>query len=162
MANQIGSASGLEDLFGKIVSFLTTNATLVAANQNWTILRQRRDNIAALTTNLTEPTNGLYRKIIQTCRYDPRSLNTDNETLSKISNFSSAAVMGTSYVRWQLRTARAVKTVRLRAPLNSADLQNMLRNFRFQYSDNGTTWTTALTVNASRTFLTFPGIHTSS
>ena len=117
MANQIGSASGLEDLFGKIVSFLTTNATLVAANQNWTILRQRRGNIASLTTNLTEPTTVPYRKTIQTCRYDPRSLNTDDETSNRVSNFYSAAVMGTSYVRWQLRTAREVKTVRLRAPL---------------------------------------------
>lgn len=83
MANEVGSAANLEDLFGRIVSFLTTNATLVAANQNWTILRQRRDNIASLTTNLTEPATVPYRKTIQTCRYDPRSLNTDNETSNK-------------------------------------------------------------------------------
>ena len=31
MANEVGTASNLEDLFGKIVSFLTTNAALVAA-----------------------------------------------------------------------------------------------------------------------------------
>lgn len=152
MANEVGNAANLEDLFGRIVSFLTTKATLVAANQNWTILRQRRDNIASLTTNLTEPTNVTHRKTIQTCRYDPRSLNTDDETSSRISNFNSAAVMGTSYVRWQLRAARQVKTVRLRAPLYTLDVQYMLRNFRLQYSDNGSTWTTALTVNASTIF----------
>lgn len=152
MANEVGSAANLEDLFGKIVSFLTTNATLVAANQDWTIMRQRRDNIASLTTNLTEPTTVPFRKTIQTCRYDPRSLNTDNENGNKISNFYSNAVMGTSYVRWQLRTAREVKTVRLRAPLYSSDLTYMVRNFRLQYSDNGSTWTTALTANASTAF----------
>lgn len=152
MANEVGSAANLEDLFGKIVSFLTTNATLVAANQDWTIMRQRRDNIAALTTSLIEPTSASNRKTIQTCRYDPRSLNTDDENGNKISNFYSNAIMGTSYVRWQLRTAREVKTVRLRAPLYSSDLMYMVRNFRLQYSDDGSAWTTALTVAASTAF----------
>ncbi len=150
MANQIGSASNLEDLFGKIVTFLTTDATLVAANQDWSILRQRRDNIAACTTNFTEPTIVGYRKTIQTCRYDPRSLNVDNPSSARYGNFYVAvATMGSSYVRWQLKTARDVRTVRLRSPLYSGDNQYMVRNFRLQYSDNGTSWTTALTVGSN-------------
>jgi hypothetical protein len=154
MANEVGTASNLEDLFGKIVSFLTTNPTLVAADQHWTILRQRRDNIAALTTNLNEPSSDArYRTTIQTCRYDPRSLNINNENSDYLANFYATNYSsGVSHVTWQLRTAREVKTVRLRAPLVSGNLQYMLRNFRLQYSDNGTTWTTALTVNSSPTY----------
>lgn len=154
MANEVGSAANLEDLFGKIVSFLTTNATLVAANQDWTIMRQRRDNIAALTTNLTEPSSDArYRTTFQTCRYDPRSLNINDENTMYQANFyASNYSTGVSHVTWQMRTAREVKTVRLRAPLANSHLTYMLRNFRLQYSDNGTAWTTALTVSSSPTY----------
>lgn len=153
MANEVGTAANLEDLFGKIVSFLTTNAALVSANQDWAIMRQRRDNIASLTTNLTEPTNAQYRLAIQTCRYDPRSLNINDESSGFLAHFyANNYSTGVSYVSWQLRTAREVKTVRLRAPLSNSHVQYMLRSFRLQYSDNGTTWTTALTVNSSPTY----------
>lgn len=158
MANEVGTANNLEDLFGKIISFLTTNATLVAANQDWEVLRLRRDNIAAYTTDLTEPTGttgtgATYRRSIQTFRYDPRSLNTDDETSTYLANFRATNFSsGVSHATWQFRTAREVKTVRLRAPLANSHLNNMLRNFRLQYSDDGSAWTTALTVNASTVF----------
>lgn len=158
MAHEVGTANNLEDLFGKIVSFLTTNATLVAANQEWEVLRLHRDNIAAYTTNLTEPTvtsgvDAPYRRSIQTFRYDPRSLNTDDENAERRANFYATNFSsGVSHVTWQFRTAREVKTVRLRAPLYNSHLSSMLRNFRLQYSDDGSTWTTALTVNASTPF----------
>lgn len=153
MANEVGSAANLEDLFGKIVSFLTTNATLVAANQHWTIMRQRRDNIAALTTNLNQPSGSRSRSVAHTCRYEPRSLNVDDETTSTYSDFyASNYSSGVSYVTWQMRSSREVKTVRLRAPVNSSDLQYMLRNFRLQYSDDGSSWTTALTVSSNPTY----------
>ena len=154
MANQIGTATGLEDLFSKIVSFLTTDSTLVAASQNWQIMRQRRDNIAALTTNLTEPTTVGYRTTIQTFRYDNRSLNVDNSASFRSGYFYSRATLGTSYVQWQLRVAKEIKNVKIRAPLYSGELQYSLRNFRLQYSDDGTNWTTALTVNSSPTYST--------
>ena len=153
MANEIGTASNLEGLFGKLISFVSTNATLVGAGQAWQVLRQRRDNIAVLTTNLTEPTTQTFRRTIQTCRYDPRSLNTDNQDDNKLANFQAINyVSGTSHVTWQLRTTRTVATVRLRAPRYNSDLQYMIRNFRLQYSDNGTSWTTALTVSSSPTY----------
>lgn len=154
MANEVGTASNLEDLFGKLISFVSTNAALVSAGQAWQVLRQRRDNIAVLTTNLTEPTTVQYRKTIQTCRYDPRSLNTNNVDGNKEANFrADNYVSGTSHVTWQMRTARTVATVRLRASRYSPDLQYQLRNFRLQYSDNGTSWTTALTVNSAPTYV---------
>lgn len=153
MANEVGTASNLEDLFGKIVSFLTTNAALVAASQQWQVLRQRRDNIDVLTTNLTEPTTANYRKTFHTCRYDPRSLNTNDPNAVQQANFkASNYASGMSHVTWQLRAAREVKTVRLRAPLYTSDVQYMLRNFRLQYSDDGSAWTTALTVSSSPTY----------
>lgn len=155
MANEVGTASNLEDLFGKIVSFLTTNAALVAASQQWQVLRQRRDNIDVLTTNLTEPTTANYRKTFHTCRYDPRSLNTNDPNANQQANFYARNyASGTSHVTWKLRATREVKTVRLRAPLYPSDVQHMLRNFRLQYSDNGSTWTTALTVSSSPTYAT--------
>lgn len=149
MANQIGTATGLEDLFTKIVSFLSTDTTLVAANQNWQVLRLRRDNIATLTTNLREPSTVGYRTTIQTCRYDCRSLNVDNEAAYRSGYFYSTATLGTSYVQWQLRVAKEVKSVKIKSPLHSSDLTYGLRNFRLQYSDDGSNWTTALTVSSS-------------
>ena len=149
MANQVGTATGLFDLFDKIVDFLTTDSALVAAGQEWEVLRIRRDNLAEVTTNLVEPSDASYRKVIHCCRYDPRSLNTDSpveELLNELAytNFSA----GTSFVRFKLREAKAVTTVRLRAP-RSTNLTHMLRNFRLQWSDNGTTWTNALRVTGS-------------
>ncbi|MCY1521008.1 hypothetical protein D9M68_558050 [compost metagenome] len=58
---------------------------------------------------------------------------------------------GTSFVQFQLRAAKAVATVRLRAPLDSL-VGNMLRNFRLQYSDDGAAWTTALTVSTATVY----------
>lgn len=153
MANQVGTATGLFDLFNKIVDFLTTDSALVAAGQEWEVLRIRRDNLAEVTTNLTETPFANRRKINQCCRYDPRSLNTDSpvgEFLNELAytNFSA----GTSFVRFKLREAKAVTTVRLRAPRSTNlthMLTHMLCDFRLQWSDDGTTWTNALTVTGS-------------
>lgn len=149
MANQIGTASNLEDLFGKILTFLTSNAALVAAGQAWQVLRVHRDNLLSLTTNLTEPTTANLRKTFHTCRYDARSLNTNGLTqLRQASFYATNNVNGTSYVQMRLRQARAVAKVRLRAP-RAGDQASMVRNFRLQYSDDGSSWTTALTVSST-------------
>lgn len=149
MANQVGTATGLFDLFDKIVDFLTTDSALVAAGQEWEVLRIRRDNLAEVTTNLTEPSDAASRKIIQCCRYDPRSLNTDSVTTNYLCNFfGTGYVAGTRFARFKLKTAKAIATVRLRAP-RSAHLNDMIRNFRLQWSDDGTTWADALTVTGS-------------
>ena len=155
MANEVGTAANLEDLFGKIISFLSSSPALVADGQAWQIMRLRRDNLAALTTNLSEPTTANYRKTLHTCRYDPRSLNINDPTANKQANFyASNNSNGTSYVQFQLRTSRAVATVRVRSPRYIGDNAYMLRNFRLQYSDDGVTWSTALTVGSSAVFST--------
>lgn len=153
MANEVGTASDLEDLFGKIVTFLTTDADLVTASQQWQVLRQRRDNILSATTNLTEPTTASYRKTFHTYRYDARSLNINAESGGFTNNFQASNFsVGVSHVTWQFRTAREVMKVRLRAPMYSPSVTYMLRNFRLQYSDDGSAWTTALTVASNPTY----------
>lgn len=154
MAHEIGTATNFEDFFSKIVAFLTTNATLVANNQEWQALRVRRDNIAVHTSNLNDPTDLSRRKQIQTFRYDPRSININNP-----SEYIQAAYYGTNFSAgsstntWQLRTAREVKNVMIRSnPGTSAFNGYAPRSFRLQYSDDGSAWTTALTVTNATAF----------
>lgn len=153
MANEVGTANNLEDLFGKIVSFLTTNATLVAANQEWEILRLRRDNLLGLTTNMVDTGTGATRKIIHTCRYDARSLNTDANDAST-GRYSGAFTAGTSQITFTLRQAREVTKVRIRNSVVNGELNQSPRGFRLQWSDNNSTWTTVLTVANSPTWIT--------
>lgn len=152
MANEVGSASNLEDLFGKIVSFLTTNAALVAASQQWQVLRQYRDNVAGISTNLVENATYANRRILHTFRYEPRSIGMNDPT-STTGYFSGTSyVAGTSQVTMTLRQARAVASVRIVAP-GTSGLAQTIRNFRLQYSDDNSSWTTALTVNSSPTYM---------
>lgn len=151
MANEVGTASNLEDLFGKIISFLTTNSALVAANQDWIVNRQFRDGVAGMTTNLTESTSAASRKILHSFRYTPRSLNTNNPNTTDGYTQCTGYTSGTSYIALTLRSAREIKNVRMWAP-NSSDVSTMLQNFRLQYSDDNSSWTTALTVNSNPTY----------
>lgn len=153
MANEVGTASNLEDLFGKIVSFLTTNAALVAASQQWQVLRQWRDNVVGISvTSLVESATYNQRRILHSFRYDPRSLGTNAQTAGTGHVACSSYVAGTSQFTMQLRTAKAVANVRISAPLDS-NTSEVLQNFRLQYSDDNSTWTTALTVNSTPVYL---------
>lgn len=156
MANEVGTASGLEDLFTKIVNFLTTNASLVAADQEWEVLRIRRDNLANLTTNLTEVGSNEARAIRHTFRYDPRSTNNNITGLASVENTAQITgyTPGTSHLTMQLRVTKEVKTVRLICPGSGWEPWT-IQNFRLQYSDDGSSWTTALTVNSNPTFTAF-------
>lgn len=152
MANEVGTATGLEDLFTKIVNFLTTNASLVAGGQQWQILRQHRDNIGGITVvSLTESPTANYRRILHSFRNDPRSLNTNGETGPTGHVSATTYVAGTSSITMTLRVAKAIATVRMGAPKDT-NIATMLQNFRLQYSDDGSSWTTALTVNSNPTY----------
>lgn len=154
MAYETGTASNFEDLFGKILAFVSANTALVTANQEWAILRQHRDNIAALTSPLVPTLSGPERRnILQTCRYDARTLGVDDPLSPNTAACTcTSLVLGTSFIRWQLRTAAAIATVRLRASPGTG-VDTMLRNWRLQWSDDGTTWTTALTVTTPPVFV---------
>jgi len=150
MANEIGTATNFEDFFSKIIAFLTTNAALVSAGQAWQALRVRRDNIDTYTTSLPDSFTGNGRKQIHTFRYDPRSLNTNNPAQNGSESFwytNSGFSAGSSYGQWKLRQAREVKTVRIKAPIGTSYASYAPKSFRLQYSDDGTAWTTALTVS---------------
>lgn len=157
MAFQTGSATGLEDLFTKIINFLTTDSALVTAGQQWQILRQRRDNLLRCTSNLAAPSVGDSRKIIHTSRYDCRSLNSDNPTNGYRGTYSSGGV-GTwtagSNVTWRFKVPFEVTKLRLQAPQYASFTQYMFKNFRIQWSNDGTTWTTALTVVSTPNYST--------
>lgn len=154
MAFETGTATNFEDLFGRIVAFVSTNAALVAANQQWAVLRQHRDNIAALTSPLVPQTGGGERRnILHTCRYDARTLGVDDPLSPNAAAVTCGSLaLGTSFVRWQLRTAEEIATVRLRAPPVVA-LDTMIRSWRLQWSNDGVSWTTALTVTNPPAFV---------
>ena len=156
MANEVGTASNLEDLFTKIVSFLTTNAALVAANQDWEVLRLRRDNLLSHTSNLNEPSSGANSRYMRhTFRYDPRSINTDNPMADGWGGhfYANNWSAGVSHNTWRLRQAREVKTVRIRAAVGSSYVNAAPKSFRLQYSDDNSSWTTALTVTDTTVFV---------
>lgn len=154
MANEVGTASNLEDLFGKIVSFLTTNAALVAASRQWQVLRQYRDNVAGITTNLVESATYANRRILHSFRYEPRSIGSDAPNNSTTgATTCTSYVAGTSQVTITLKAAKAIATVRLRSPNDATGNTGMLQNFRLQYSDDNSTWTTALTVSSNPAYI---------
>lgn len=148
MANETGTAANLEDLFGKVVSFVTTNSALVTAGQEWSVLRQHRDNIAAFTSPMVENIGAAnHRKMLHTFRYDARSLSVNHALQYQQSSVNLTSVVnGTSFCRWQLKATATVATVRLRASPDASQIQFTPRSWRLQYSDDGTSWTTALTV----------------
>jgi hypothetical protein len=153
MANEVGTASNFEDLFGKIVSFLTTNTDLVTAGQEWEVLRIQRDNLLSLTTNMVDTGTNVTRKIIHTCRYDARSLNINNRDTSD-GRYTASFTAGTSQITFRLRAVREVKSVLIRSSGVVGEVNTNPTAFRLQYSDNGTTWTTALTVTGSTSWQT--------
>ncbi|AND74871.1 putative virion structural protein [Pseudomonas phage NP1] len=156
MASSSGTATNLEDLFGKIITFLTTNAALVAASQQWQVLRQYRDNVAGITTNLVESATYSNRRILHSFRWDPRSINTnDPSSATQGAVQCTSYVAGTSYISLTLRTAKEIKSVRLTTNGSGSVVNEMLQNFRLQYSDDNSTWTTALTVASNPTYVTY-------
>ena len=170
MAFETGTATGLNDLFEKIVTFLTTNIDLVTASQQWQILRIHHEGLAlnGVVSNLTQTTTVQARRIIHSFRNDTRSTNFD--LLSTADGYTTCTghINGTSYVQMELKVATQIGAVRLRSPEPSVGggvLNQMPSNFRLQYSDDTIAWTTALTVSSSPSYtfneykdFTVPGI----
>jgi len=99
---------------------------------------------------MVDPTSAAARKMIHTCRHDPRSLNINSLSASTEGAFYGYATMGSSFVQMELRQAREVAIVRIKAPGSSSYLGYALRDFRLEYSDDGAAWTTALTVSGAQ------------
>lgn len=149
MAHRIGTATGLEDLFGEIVDFLTSDTQLVADGMAWEALRLQRDNLLSVTTNINQPAAGASSRAIRhTFRSDSRSLNTHNLVGTDGYFYATDFSAGVSEFTMRLRQARTVDRVKLRAISGTSGTHQsgMIRDFRLQHSTDGNTWTTALTV----------------
>lgn len=155
MAFEVGTAANMEDFFTKILNFLTTSPALVEANQQWEVLEVYRDNLESLAINFTEVDSSVAggKRPIHGMRRDNRTLGSDNPiTASSIGAVQGGGVVaGTSHMTMKLRVAKEITSVRLRSPYSSA-VSTMISNFRLQYSDDGATWTTALTVSSNPTY----------
>lgn len=137
MAYEIGTAVGAEDLLDKMVTFLTTNATLVAANQHWDVLRYNKGNAVNLSTNMSQSNI----RILDTFRYDPRnhiSLDPSEATSNfRCTNYSA----GNSYFTVELRVPSEVRSINIRANTHSSYTAYAPSGFNFHYSDDNSTWT---------------------
>lgn len=126
---------------------VTTVAGVMPELQRWTLLKQRRDNLAGFKTNYTEPTEVAARRTHHTYRYDARTLNIDTTVDSSDHCWytTSSNINGTSYLQWQLRTPREIAKVHIRSPNYAYFVSTTINKWRLQYSDDGVSWTTALT-----------------
>lgn len=131
-------------------TFVTTIGAMPSV-QRWTALREVRDNIAVVTSNLNDSIGSEERRIRQILRHDPRSLNTDATNSSEIYFTSGNYSAGVSFIQWQLREAKDVVKVRIKAPASFTHGPPI--SFRLQYSDNGSSFTTALTVVSAPNFV---------
>lgn len=152
-ASSTGTATDLEDLVSNIITFLTTDTDLVSASEEWTVMHQERDNLAGISHNLTERTGASERKIIHSCRYDPRSINEDrNDTRAGYVDCSGYSA-GVSFIRFQLKVATEIDKVVIGAPLAGSNVLNGIpRDFTLEYSDDDSAWTTALTVSSGAAY----------
>lgn len=143
MAHVTGTASNLRDTLEQIRTFLKSNATLAAASpaQTWTELRYIADNVETADTNMTL---GADKNIQQMLCTEPRFAFDDLDTSATPTTTFSNFVGGTSFIRWKLRTAKAVTKLAIRTHHTTPTSSN-LRTFRLQYSDDGSSWTTVQT-----------------
>jgi hypothetical protein len=151
MAYEIGTANNLEDMFDKMVSFLTTNPTLVTANQNWSVVRLRKDNLLSATSpiNFIDNFSGA-RDLPQIMREDSRTLNTDSTT-GQTATLESTNFTNGQHIDMVLRVAKAVKFIKLK--LGQTSSFPSISAFRLQHSDDGAAWTTAVTHSAIPTWV---------
>lgn len=153
-----GTATDFNDFIDDLIAFVSTDATLVAASEEWTLLREWRDNLASIAHNMTLSSysgTGTGRRPEHTFRRDNRTLHTDspiNSTEGRV--YFSGYSDGVSFMRWQLRTSAEIDTVELKCPsyTSSQSYDLMPKEWRLQYSDDDSAWTTALTVNDTSRF----------
>lgn len=155
MAYQIGTtnlSSGpnhVEDLFNKLVDFVSTDPTLVAAGQNWTVLRRVTRNLAALNTNISQSN----KAIVDTMAYDPRIHNGESFISSGASFYSSNISSNNSFFEAVLYQPREVRSIRIVGSYAYTDYH--MRGYDLYYSDDGVTYT--LSGSISRSYNLAPG-----
>ncbi len=142
-------------IVGDVFTVAVTIGMMPSA-QRWQVLRGFTDNVAGISTNLTEFAAGTTnRRILQGFRYDARSLGTNNDAVDDAGYVNAQGyVQNTSQITVQLRTAAEVRTVRIQAPAaGGTALTEIIQNFTLEWSDNGSSWTTAGSVSSNPTYV---------
>ena len=140
MAHEIGVATGMEDLLDKMVTFLTTNPTLVAENQHWEVLRYNRGNCESIYTNMSYNNN---IQIEDTFRYDPRN-NLVSSPVDTVTNFyCDNYVANTSFFTVEMKVPKEVTKIKLKANQATGYGGYAPSAFNIHYSDDNTSWTLA-------------------
>lgn len=147
MAYITGTVNTLHGALEVIRDFLKNNSTLAGLSpaQTWEELRYIEDNIVSVDTNATA--SGLDTGYLsQLFRPSPRWKVTDNST-NDLSTSITGISLGNSFIRWQMRTAKAIDKIEIRGLLSGSniDLYNF-NSFRLQYSDDNLAWSTAATI----------------
>ncbi len=148
MTALIGTASGLHDFAEQLVNFVTTNATLVANGEEWTVMRHRPHRLANITVNNTtiQRTSDVARRAFHLCRWESRSLNVDD-----VGSTTSYPRFDGSFpcsIECELTASAEVSTLKIRAAGTiSAASSATPKDFSIQFSDDGSSWTTAASVS---------------
>lgn len=141
MASSTGTATDFQDFYDDLITFLTTDSALVAASQEWDTKRERKHNLASITTNGT-PTAaswGSYLSLTEVCRYDHRSSNVQDEDRNL---YFSSYTDGVTRIDMELVTAKTADYIRLQAGTATW----MVKDFKVQYSSDDISYTTAATI----------------
>lgn len=143
MAHVTGTATNLFDAAKQIHLAMTTNSTLAALSpaQTWTSLRFTEANIDSVASNMSFA-GGPYFEILTTS--DARISSAMATDHADVNIYSNNCVAGTSYYRMKFLVAKAVTKLFMKATSSGARAP---RAFNLQYSDDGSTWTTAASIS---------------
>ncbi|UYA98776.1 hypothetical protein P9A53_gp32 [Xanthomonas phage vB_Xar_IVIA-DoCa6] len=148
MAFVTGTAANHVDALDKLRLFLTSDDALSSLGQTWAQLRWVPDNVDSVDTNIPF---GSGVQLPRLFRPDYRTQNYTSETNSQY--LSSTSFTSGQYVRLKMRVAKAVTKFTLKAGTGSSLTNYTPRNFRLEYSDDGSTWTSAATLTDQRAWV---------
>lgn len=138
MAFETGTATDFNDFVSKLVAFLTTNPTLVAANRQWTLMRNRRNNIKSVTTNMALPSPGNDDAgPSQIMRVDARTIQYDNPENTP-GRYQAYNIPTNSEIRFETLTPISPTKLRMKS---SSYANYKPSKFKLAYSDDGVAWT---------------------
>lgn len=138
MAFETGTATNFNDFVSKLVAFLTTNPTLVAANRQWTLMRNRRNNIKSVSTDMQVSSSGNDdAKPQHIMRVDARVIQYDNQDGTP-GRYQASGISSGNYIQFECINAIAPTKLRLKSP-PSYNYKPV--KFKLAYSDNGQSWT---------------------
>lgn len=144
MAWVTGTAANHRDLLRKLVAFLTTNASLVAASQVWTINRGYVDNTVDYIQNTTYEVSTDFSWDVSAAMglEDAYAEPTIHQFYGWVDNTTN---LPNGYLGVKFDTAKTPTSydLRIREWSGTSEGDQMVKDWDIEYSDNGITWTTA-------------------